>query len=71
MKLVPTLLLDVMEHDRFICQIPYYGQGFPKLIDGQVKKVFDSRDIQNWVFEKRPSLKNRDIRIEFASQRVI
>ena len=63
------VLLDIMLGGRFICQLKYDGKPFPELIDGKVVPVYDSRDIERFVYEKRPSLRGKDIKIEFSSQK--
>ena len=60
------VLLDVMLNGRFICQLKYEGMPFPELIDGKVVPVYDTEDMERFVFEKRPSLRGKDIRIEFS-----
>lgn len=65
------LLLDIMEGDRFIDQMSYPKRGFPKMVDGVITEAYDIRDIEQFVFDKRPSLRNRNIRIEFSTQRVV
>lgn len=62
------VLLDIMLSGRFICQLKYEGMPFPEMIDGKVVPVYDSEDIARFVFEKRPSLRGKDIKIEFSSQ---
>lgn len=71
MNIKPELLLDVMERGRFLCQIPYYGHGFPKVVNGQTIIFYDKKDLIRTVLERRPSLQNRKIDIEIASQRVL
>ena len=63
------VLLDIMLGGKFICQLKYDGMPFPELIDGKVVPVYDSEDLEKFVFEKRPSLRGKDIRIEFSSQK--
>lgn len=63
------ILLDIMLNGRFICQLKYDGMPFPEMIDGKVVPVYDSDDLEKFVFEKRPSLRGKDIRIEFSSQK--
>ena len=70
MNIKPTLLLDIMEDGRFVCQIPYYQHGMPRMVDGNIIEVHDFKDIEKYVYEKRPSLRNRNISIAFAQQRV-
>ena len=60
------ILLDVMLNGRFVCQLKYKGMPFPEMIDGKVVPVYDSEDMARFVFEKRPSLRGKDIRIEFS-----
>ena len=63
------VLLDIMLGGRFICQLKYEGMPFPELINGKVVPVYDSMDIERFVFEKRPSLRGKDIKIEFSNQK--
>ena len=63
------ILLDIMLNGRFICQLKYEGMPFPELIDGKVVPVYDTEDMARFVFEKRPSLRGKDIKIEFSSQK--
>ena len=49
-----VLYLDIMERGRFVCQLHFeYCPLWP----------VDARDIEAFVYDKRPSLKGRDIRI--------
>ena len=59
-----------MLNGRFVCQLKYDGMPFPELIDGKVMPVYDSMDIERFVFEQRPSLRGKDIKIEFSSQNI-
>ena len=63
------ILIDIMEHGRFICQLKYDGYPFPEMIDGEVKPVYDSEDIKKFVYSQRPSLVGRDIRIEYRKKK--
>lgn len=55
------IYLDIMVKDRFVTQIPYpHCTLFP----------IDSEELKNFVLEKRPSLKNKDFRIEFSNNKV-
>ena len=63
------ILLDIMLGGKFICQLKYDGMPFPELIDGKVVPVYDSDDLEKFVYEKRPSLRGKDIRIEFSNQK--
>ena len=56
-----SLYLDIMIKDRFITQIPYpYCPLFP----------IDSEELRSFIEDKRPSLKNKDFRIEFSNNKV-
>jgi hypothetical protein len=63
------VLIDIMENGRFICQLKYDGMPFPEMIDGEIIPVYDSEDMERFVYEKRPSLRGKDIRIEFSNQK--
>ena len=53
--------LDIMVKDKFVTQIPYpYCPLFP----------IDLEELKSFVFEKRPSLKNKDFKIEFPNNKV-
>ena len=65
------ILLDIMKDGRFVCQLRYDKHGIPELIDGEIKEVYDARELEEFVYEQRPSLRNKNIRIEFATQKVI
>lgn len=65
------LLIDVMIGDRFVCQLRYTKRGFPAISEGKIIERHDSRDIERFVYEQRPSLKGKKIRIEFSVQKVI
>lgn len=62
--------IDVMEDGRFLCQLHYTKRGFPMVIDGKTVESYDFRDIEKFVYEKRPSLRNRNIHFEFSDNRV-
>jgi hypothetical protein len=64
------ILLDIMSGGRFVCQLRYTKRGFPQLVDGTIKEVYDFEDIQSFVYQQRPSLRNKSIRIEFSQNRV-
>ena len=40
------------------------------VIDGKTVESYDFRDIEKFVYEKRPSLRNRNIHFEFSYNRV-
>ena len=63
------ILLDVMLNGRFVCQLKYDGMPFPEMINGKVVPVYDTEDMERFVFEKRPSLRGKDIKIEFSNQK--
>ena len=64
------VLLDIMLNGRFICQLSYDKRGFPEVIDGEVKEFHRLEDLERFVYEKRPSLKGKDIKIEFSKNKV-
>ena len=64
------ILLDVMLHGRFVCQLKYDKRGLPDMVDGEIIEVHNQQEIKDFVFQQRPSLIGKDIVIEFASQRV-
>lgn len=65
-----AIFLDIMEHGRFLCQLRYTKRGWPRIVDGKIIEVHDSGDIERFVYEQRPSLKGRDIKILFSNNRV-
>lgn len=64
------VLLDIMVNGRFNCQLRYIGTPFPKMVNGEVVPVYDLDDINRFVYEKRPSLKGKEVQICFANQKV-
>ena len=65
------VLLDIMEKGRFLCQMVYDKRGFPESIGGgKFVEVHRLEDLKKFVYEKRPSLRGRDIRIEFSNNKV-
>lgn len=64
-----TILLDIMQDGRFICQMKYPHRGFPQMLDGKVIEAYDYNDFEKFVFEKRPSLRNKKIVILPSTQR--
>ena len=51
-----TLTFDVMLHDRYVCTLHYeYCPLFP----------IEERELHNFVVSKRPTLRNKNFRIEF------
>ena len=63
------VLLDIMLGGKFVCQLKYEGMPFPELIDGKIVPVYDAEDMERFVYEQRPSLRGKDIKIEFSSQK--
>lgn len=59
------VLLDIMCEGRFLCQLRYNKRGFPQMIDGKFVEVHDQKDIEDFIYFQRPSLKGKNIRIEF------
>lgn len=65
------IYLDIMSADgKFIQQLRYDKRGFPEMIDGVVKEVHNTKDIEDFVYSKRPSLRGKNIRIEMSIQRI-
>ena len=65
------IYLDIMRSDgTFIQQMRYTKRGFPKLVDGVIREVHDFKDLQDFVFSQRPSLRGTGITIIPSSQRV-
>lgn len=65
------MYLDIMSADGlFIQQMRYTKRGFPELINGKIQEVHRIEDIEDFVYSKRPSLRGKNIRIEFTNQRV-
>ena len=65
------ILLDIMLSGRFVCQLRYDKRGFPEMIDGHIEEVYRLEDLEKFVLDKRPSLRGKDIKIEFAKNKVI
>ena len=63
------ILLDIMLNGKFVCQLKYDGEQHPEILDGRVVYMFDGNDIERFVYEKRPSFVNRDIRIRLSDQK--
>jgi hypothetical protein len=65
------VLLDIMIDGRFYTQLRYTKRGFPQMVDGVITEVHKSKDIEDFVFEKLPSLKGKkNVNIGFAQQKV-
>ena len=67
---VKPLLLDVMLDGRFLCQLRYAKRGFPMLLDGEVVENHRLEDLESFVYEKRPSLRGKNIKIALSNQSV-
>ena len=63
------ILLDIMQDGRFLCQMKYPHRGFPQMLDGKLVEAYDYNDFEKFVFEKRPSLRNKQIVILPSTQR--
>lgn len=64
------ILLDIMQDGRFLCQMKYPHRGFPQMLDGKLVETYDYNDFEKFVFEKRPSLRNKKIAILPSNQRI-
>lgn len=51
------ILLDIMQGDKFICQMKYTKRGTPTIVDGEIREVHDMGDLEQFVYENRPSLR--------------
>ena len=70
-KMVNQTYLDIMSADgTFLCQLRYDKRGFPKMENGKVVERFNRKELEEFEFSKRPSLRGKDIRIETTNQRV-
>lgn len=70
MKRKPVLL-DVMQGDKFVCQLKYTKRGVPTIIDGEIREVYNMEDLEQFVYENRPSLREGGVRIAFSNNRVL
>ena len=64
------ILLDVMQGNRFVCQLKYVKRGTPTIVDGEIREVHDMEDLEQFVYENRPSLRGGGIKISFSNNRV-
>lgn len=65
------ILLDIMLHGRFICQMRYEGHGRPMMNDeGEIVEVYDDMELRAFVEQKKPSLRGKDYVIEFTDRSV-
>lgn len=51
------VLLDVMQGGKFICQLKYTKRGTPTIVDGGIREVYDMEDLEQFVYDNRPSLR--------------
>ena len=65
-----SLLLDVMVDDRFYRQLKYPQKGVPIKIGGKTVMKYDLNDIQSFVEERLPSLKEKSWRVVPSGQRI-
>lgn len=63
-----SVLIDVMERGRFVCQVRYSYVPKWKVIDGKLVEVLDMNEALRNIRKQRPSLKNRDINIAPTTQ---
>ena len=63
------IFLDIMQDGRFLCQMKYPHRGFPQMLDGKLVETYNYNDFEKFVFEKRPSLRNKHIVILPSNQR--
>lgn len=67
-----SLLLDIMEGGRFLCQMRYTRPPWPKIIDGETVLAYEYKDLEKFVYSQKPSLRNRKgISILPTNQKVI
>ena len=64
------ILLDIMLNGRFVCQLRYTRRGFPMVVGGVVTESYDNSDFRKFVEQQRPSLRNKDFKIELAEQKI-
>ena len=65
------MLLDIMQGDKFICQLKYTKRGIPAIVDGEIREVYNMDDLEQFVYENRPSLRGGGIKIAFSNNRVL
>ena len=65
------IYLDIMSaYGKFIQQMRYDKRGFPQMINGEVKEVHKAKDIEDFVYSKRPSLRGKNIKIIPTENRI-
>ena len=63
--------IDIMHGDTHIGQLEYKIPGKKIVIDGKSVPVYNLKDIEEFVYSKRPSLRGQtDVRIYFSNQKV-
>ena len=65
------LLLDVMLNDSFVCQLEYDRKGILEITDKKVKEYYDYNVLEEFVLEKRPTLKNKPFIVLQSKQKVL
>lgn len=68
--MMKPIYLDIMLGDRFVCQLRYTKRGWPRMVNGKMVETHSAKDIEEFVYAKRPSLRGMDIDIRFSDQRV-
>ena len=64
------LYIDIMRDGRFLYQLRYPKRGFPVMTsDGRIVEQYNFADIEAFVYEKRPSLRDKNIKILLSNQR--
>ena len=66
MKKIEPLLIDIYTEKGFYCQLKYVGKSKKK----KGVESFNSKDIERFIFEQRPSLKYMKFSIDFSDQPV-
>lgn len=65
------LLLEVMLNGSFICQLEYNRKGTIETTDKGVEEYYLYKDLEEFVLEKRPTLKNKPFKIVGSNQKVL
>jgi hypothetical protein len=63
----PSLYLDIYLYGRFVCQLKF---NTPPITKSDGTREFYIADIEKYVTDKRPSLKDKDFKVRFSNQRV-
>jgi hypothetical protein len=64
------IYLDLMLDGKYIGQLRYTKHGTPEIINGKVEQVHNIKDLEDFVFSQRPSLRGKNIRIISTNNRV-